>query len=288
MLFKNRYYCFIAGLPDFSFDSMKLPFTVNEFRGMLEEELKPEEMKLINKYFLKHDNDNLRHLLKAPDAVFSRSGQFSRQETEDLIRKIKEEESLRHTTFPPYFETVIRASLHDEPEKKEQPGYAKELEDTLASLYMDYGMGIKNSLISQWFEFNLNMGNIFSALFARKYGMDVAKAVVGNNHLAQIIREHANVRDFGIAIEVPYFENIQRLAEIDDLYDRERKIDKFRWDWLEAHTVFDYFNLENIFAYFCKLQILERWVNLNAEEGERIFRQLISNLKEKVRIPEEE
>jgi len=38
MLFKNQYYYFVAGLPDFSFDSMKLPFTVEEFRDMLNEE----------------------------------------------------------------------------------------------------------------------------------------------------------------------------------------------------------------------------------------------------------
>jgi hypothetical protein len=37
----------------------------------------------------------------------------------------------------------------------------------------------------------------------------------------------------------------------------------------------------------CKLQILERWVKLNAEEGERIFRELIDSLKGDVTIPEE-
>ena len=62
----------------------------------------------------------------------------------------------------------------------------------------------------------------------------------------------------------------------------ENTVDRLRWDWLEENTVFDYFNIDFIFAYLCKLNILERWVNLNAEEGERIFRQLIADLKSDV------
>jgi len=47
MLFKNQYYYFVAGLPDFSFDSMKLPFTVEEFRDMLNEELKSDDKETV-------------------------------------------------------------------------------------------------------------------------------------------------------------------------------------------------------------------------------------------------
>jgi hypothetical protein len=55
---------------------------------------------------------------------------------------------------------------------------------------------------------------------------------------------------------------------------------------VEENTVFD-IQYKYIFAYLCKLQILERWVKLNAEEGERIFRGLIAGLKSEVKMPEE-
>ena len=55
MLFKNQYYYFIAGLPDFTFDSMKLPFTVEEFKGMLDEVLKKKDKELLDKYFLRYE-----------------------------------------------------------------------------------------------------------------------------------------------------------------------------------------------------------------------------------------
>jgi len=91
MLFKNQYYYFIAGLPDFSFDSMKLPFTVEEFSVMLDEILKPGDKKLLSKYLLKYDNDNLFHLLKNKDAMLNLMGKLSREEILAAVEKVKED-----------------------------------------------------------------------------------------------------------------------------------------------------------------------------------------------------
>jgi hypothetical protein len=199
-----------------------------------------------------------------------------------VIDKVKEDLPLPSRQLPPYFGEFIRLWLGDE-----QHDERKMWDDLLSSLYMNYGMEVKNSLMARWFELNLNIGNILSAIYARKYGMDITKVVVGNNALAAIIREKANIRDFGISQELDYFDLIQRISEEPDIYERERKIDKFRWDWLEENTVFDYFNFEYLFAYLNKLHILERWVSLNAEEGERVFRELIAGLKKGIEMPED-
>ncbi len=282
MLFKNQYYCFIAGLPDFSFDSMKLPFTVEEFKLMLDEELKPDDKRLLKKYFLKYDNDNLLNFLKNKDYELSPMGSISREEIQETIGRIKEDLPLKNKNIPAFHEKYIRTWLDEDAQAEN-----KLWEDLMSSLYMDYGIEVKNSLMSRWFEMNLNIGNMLSAIYARKYGLDVAKVVVGNNPVAKIIRENANTRDFGLSQELEIYDTVIRLSEETDIYERERKIDKFRWDWLEENTVFDYFNIEYIFAYLCKLQILERWVSLNAEEGERVFRELIAGLKDDVKLPED-
>lgn len=282
MLFKNQYYCFIAGLPDFSFDSMKLPFTVEEFKLQLDEELKSDDKRLLNKYFLKYDNDNLLALLKNKDAAFNAMGTVPREEMVDAVSKIKEDLPLKNKNIPAYQTDFIQTWLNEDAQAENRLW-----DDLMSSMYMDYGMEVKNTLMSRWFELNLNIGNFLSAIYARKYGMDVSQVVVGSNPIARTIRENANARDFGLSQELEYFDAVQRLSEETDIYDRERKIDKFRWDWLEENTVFDYFNIEYIFAYLCKLQILERWVSLNAEEGERVFRELIQGLKNEVKLPEE-
>lgn len=282
MIFKNQYYYFVAGLPDFSFDSMKLPFTTEEFRVMLSEELKKADLKLINKYFLKNDNDILLDFLKNAGAGSGDEGRLTHEEILDAVIKMREELPESENHLPPYFENYISKWI----DRDDVMEGGKLWEDMLTSLYMDYGMDVKNRLMSRWFEFNLNIGNILAATYARNYDLHVSDYIVGHNSVAKTIRENQNSRDFGIGQEVEYLETLQSIAEEPDIYDRERKIDKLRWDWLEENTVFDYFNIEYIFAYLCKLQILERWVSLNAEEGEKVFRDLINNLRSETKLPE--
>ena len=283
-MFKNQYYYFVAGLPDISFDSTKLPFTVAEFKELLYEELKSDDKRLIDKYFLKADKDNLLKLLTNKEADLQSAGVFSREDLLNSITSIKEEDSAKsNKNIPDIFESFIRIWLKEDAETEN-----KNWENMLTSLYIDYGIEAKNSLVSSWFTLNLNIGNTLAALYSRKYGLDVKEVVVGNNDIANTIRTNANSRDFGLDQELEYFETILRISEETDIYERERKIDKFRWDWLEDNTVFDYFNIEYLFAYLCKLQILERWVQLNAEEGERVFRELIATMTKEVKLPDEE
>lgn len=249
---------------------------------MLDEVLKKKDKELLDKYFLRYDNENLINLLSDKEATLNEMGTVLREDVLEVIERVKEDLPVNNKDVPPYYEQFIREWLDYEAREE-----TRIWDDLIASLYMDYGVEVKNSLLSQWFEMNLNIGNMLSAVFARKYNMDVAKVVVGNNDIAKTIRENANMRDFGLSQEFEYYDTILRLSEDDDIFERERKLDKFRWEWLEENTVYDYFNIEYIFAYLCKLQILERWVNLNAEEGEKVFRELIAGLKENIKMPEE-
>ena len=85
MISKNQYYYFISGLPDFSFDSMKLPFSVEEFREMLDEAIAPEDKKLMETYFLSYDNDNLFRLLEKKESEMGNRGILSHAEIEEVI-----------------------------------------------------------------------------------------------------------------------------------------------------------------------------------------------------------
>jgi hypothetical protein len=278
----SQYYYFVTGLPDFSFDTPKLPFTIPAFRAMLDGALSPKDKALINRYLLQYDNENLIALLKNDKAALNNKGIFSSEQLKEAVAEVQADTNFSNKNVPDYFVDYINVWL-DEDAQNETPVW----EDLMASFYMDYGMDSQNSLIARWFEFNLNIGNILSAIYSRKYEIPIAEAIVGNNETAKTIRENVNARDFGLGSDIDYLDTLVRLSEETDIYERERKIDQFRWKWLTRNTEFNVFGIENIFAYLCKLQIVERWIHLNAEEGEQVFREIIADLKSEVEVPAE-
>jgi hypothetical protein len=56
---------------------------------------------------------------------------------------------------------------------------------------------------------------------------------------------------------------------------------------MEDNTFFNYFTIEKIFVFLMKLEMIERWVSLDKEKGNELFRQLIDQLKDEVQIPQE-
>jgi hypothetical protein len=143
-----------------------------------------------------------------------------------------------------------------------------------------------NPFVSAWFELNLDVNNILAAMTARKYKMDVAKVPVGENLVAEALRS-SNARDFGLADDLEYFEQLVRINDTVDLVEREKKIDLLKWNWMEDNTFFNYFTIEKIFVFLMKLEMIERWVSLDKEKGNELFRQLIDQLKDEVQIPQE-
>ena len=60
-------------------------------------------------------------------------------------------------------------------------------EDRLAALYNEYAMKCGNKFVADWFELNLNINNVLTAITCRKYGFDKANYIVGHNEIAENI-----------------------------------------------------------------------------------------------------
>jgi hypothetical protein len=72
---------------------------------------------------------------------------------------------------------------------------------------------------------------------------------------------------------------LQRIAEESDLMVREKKIDLLKWKWLEEQTFFKTFDIESVYAYLLKLEMIERWVTLDKETGDKTFREIVGAMK---------
>ena len=275
----SAYYYLVAGLPDISLEDGKLSYTVESFKSEIYPELSRKDQHLLDLLYLKFDNENLLALLRNKDAVIERFGLFTAEELLQVIEAVRDGDT-PDKKYPPYFYYFVKQFFALNPEDLYRA------DDMLAADYYAYAMKCNNKFVASWFEFNLNLNNIQAALLARKYKMDVASVVVGQTEVCELLRT-SNARDFGLNDMLAYFEPLQRIVEIDELVEREKKVDLLKWKWMEEESFFNYFTVERIFVFLLQLEMIERWISLDKERGSELFRQMIQSLKDEVQIPEE-
>jgi len=270
-----RYYALISGLPDLSFEDVKTPYTVENFKQQLNKILSVSDEKLIYDLFLKYDNDNLLAFLRhKEEAVFDVKGTFSQEEIATLIQDIREEKKAYNKKMPPYFKTfILDFTTGDEALSK------LFWEDQLASLYYDYLGNSKNQFVRKWAELNLNINNIMIALACRRNGMGHTPYIVGNNEVAHNLRT-SNARDFELTGIFEQLEPTRRIDEEPDLIEKERKIDRLRWTWIDDETFFNYFTIERIIGHLLKLQMIERWTLLHEDSGQQLLKEIVNNMRQ--------
>ncbi len=157
-------------------------------------------------------------------------------------------------------------------------------DDFRTQLLYEQGIKCKNRFVRAWLEFNLNVNNVLAAAVCLKHGYDVEKVVVGTNDVAQQLRKGLIMKNVNLAVLLPELKEIVAISEITDLLNREKHIDALRWRWLEDTTRFKYFEVDNVLAYYLQATILHRWDDLTREQGEEVFRQIIGDLKGKVKF----
>jgi hypothetical protein len=276
----SKYYYLIAGLPNIAFDDSKLPYTVTDFKNELANYLSEADSHLLDIFSLKTDNQNLLKYIQYPDYDLDTEGKVTYDQFNALFESLAEEEEgnpvkvkIKH--LPPYFEPFVKA--YRETAAKEEKTVVS-WEDRLSALYYAYAMTCKNSFVAAWFELNLTLTNILTAITCRKYQLDRANYIVGSGEVSDKLRT-SNARDFDLGDAFNYLPDVLRLAEETDLLQREKKVDALKWEWLSDNTFSGVFDIESVLAYLLKLELLERWTTLNKTTGEKAFRQLVGTMK---------
>lgn len=276
----SKYYYLVAGLPELTLEESKLSYTVADFKKEIYPSLSAADQKLMNLFYLKFDNANLLKLLQDKDATLDARGNYTGEELMEAIATIKEGGEMDAKVFPSYLSAFVADYVNAAAGEGMLP------EDCLAALYYDYAMKCSNRFVASWFEFNLTINNVLTALTSRKYKWDLSQYIVGTTEVCEALRT-SSARDFGLTGEVDYLDSLVKLNEITELVDREKKLDLLRWGWVEDATFFDYFTEERIFVFLLKLEMIERWLALDKEKGKQLFRNIIEELKNEVQIPSE-
>lgn len=276
-----NYYNLITGLPDLSLDEGKPSYSVSEFRDLCDELLTEVDRRILYYFFLKYDCLNVVKLLKDPEADIDDCGNLSFEQCHELIEQSDEMCTKVPCDAPAFLMKFILAY----PEMKEKPGFFAE--DAILLEYYRYAMQCRQQDIASWFELNFNITNILTAFIARNYGWNVDNYVLDANEVSENILKNVQAKDFNLPPLIDYIDDIVKIAECEDPVLKEKKIDAFKWIWLDDNTFFEPFSVKAVFAYLCKLDMRERWEKLDAETGREAFTQIVDNLRSEARVPDE-
>ena len=272
-MFERNYHYLVAGLPDIILDQKKLSFSIAEFRDELKNHLHKDDYRLVDLLFLTIDNQNLLNLILKSSKPFDESCKYTRDQIEEEIREPSE--------LPGYMQRFIHAF------KSESPVFeGLSWEDQLTWLYYDYLKECPNEFLREWFEFDLDLKNIIAGFNVRKFKLKGDKYYIGDNSVVQAVRK-STLKDFGLGIEFGHMDKLVNIHENDNLLERERATDIMRWEFLDENNTFNYFTIEVLLAYIIKLQMVQRWLDMDYETGKEMFRKLLDQLEQSYEFPRE-
>ncbi|MBQ0048606.1 MAG: DUF2764 family protein [Prevotellaceae bacterium] len=270
----------MAGLPDITLEDTKSGVSISDLREDLDGTLSDYDKKVMYYFFLKNDCMNLVKLLKNPEAEIDNNGNLTMEQYVDLMTSAREMNFNVHR-YPSFMSEFARNYNYN----KDKEGYFPE-DDMLYQFYKYAIETCPNKMIREWYKLNLNIANILTAFLARKNGWNVADFIQGDNEVTEMILTN-NTKDFDLTHEYDYVVDLMKIVDCDDPVEKEKKIDAFKWLWLEEQTFFNIFSIEAVFAYMCKLDMLFRWDKLDVQKGQETFRQIVDNLRGEARVPEE-
>ena len=275
-----NYYCLMAGVPDISLQDVNdNKITLEEFRQQVEEVITEQDRKLIFYFFLKQDCLNLVALLKNPECEIKRLGNLSIEQLQDLITSARTMNFNVHR-YPSFMSVFAREFDYNKDKANFFP------EDILLFEFYQYAINCSDKFISEWYRLNLNLTNMLTAFIARKQGWNVADFIYGDNEVNEMIRNN-NTKDFDLKNEYDYVGEIIKIVDCQDPVKKEKLIDLFKWNWLDDATFFDVFSIDAVFAYLCKLDIIDRWEKLEPDKGKEEFRNIIETRRGEAKVPEE-
>ena len=274
----GNYYCLMAGLPDLNLNNTGSNYTIDDFIEECNDSLSDSDKKLLFYFFLKYDCLNLVELLQNPDAEISPYGNFTIEQYRDLITSAKEM-NFNVNRFPAFMSIFAREYSYN----KGKVGYFPK--DAIMLEYYKFAMKCPNRMISSWYKMNFDITNILTAMIARQNGWNVGDYILGDNEICEMIRTN-NTKDFNLGVEYDYVTDLMKIVDCEDPVEKEHRIDAFKWMWLDDAIFFDIFSVDAVFAYMCKLEMLQRWDKLDVEIGKATFRQIIENLRGEARVPD--
>ncbi len=147
-----------------------------------------------------------------------------------------------------------------------------------------------NLFMRKWFDFDLVLKNTLVAFAARKQrrspegeflypGISVRTGDRDEPELVAWLKENMEQGDFGLRLRLSYAEEMFAALDLPDVFERERAVDRFRWNMAEEMVRGKDFQIDKVLCYLLKAGILLRWQKMQAEGGRRYLQDVVAGMR---------
>ncbi len=285
----GAYYTYlVSGLPELGFDMNLDGFSYEELSAQIFESLSEGDARVV------------RFFLAFPEhkALVERYLALEKGEAGEDARR---EYVASHADMPDYqrrfWETSLSVLVNGEEDLAvEMQGEALEafLKNILDKEFYSAARKSRNAFMRQWYDFDLVLRNTLVAFAARLQGRapqdefvypgydNFGGRVPEEDHEPELItwiKENFKQEDFGLRLRLSYAEDLFAALALSDVYERERRVDRFRWNMAEEMVRGKEFELDAVLAYFVKAGILQRWKALDRERGLTLLRDTVAEMR---------
>ncbi len=122
---------------------------------------------------------------------------------------------------------------------------------------------LKNNFLKGYYDFDRLVRNLYAARNAEILGKDPKEFIIGS--IPENCEDAAKIKSI--------------LSET-DILEREKKIDRLRWDKINELAVFHYFDMDIILSLLAKAAIIERWNKMDKATGSEMFRKFVDEVRD--------
>jgi hypothetical protein len=263
-----QYYYLISSLPELFFESGdSKTFDFLHIRDYILEKVSEKDSVYVYNLLSDIDNYNLITKIYGKNRAWKTGGRFEFQSPDDLDKSV----------LPSYMLGFLEYLENYKSEHKTNP------DELVAGKYLserwyDEMENSDNAFISKWFKFDREVKNILATYSGKQLGISVDDYLVKDDDITESLLKNTSP-DFGLSRERDYMPKLFQALETQDLLERENKLDLFRWNQIDEINILEYFSIDVALGTLQKACIANRRMALNIEEGKKMFRKLLEELR---------
>lgn len=268
-MFGNNYYALVSGFREYALDAETKGFDTESILAEVGEVLSKRDNACVRLLYTYYDCENLVALHNGSTAR-NALGRLSAEEIEEELRN--------PSHLPERIARVIRAYANPEGEDADETDTAVPFARNLFAAYYDECAASGSRFLREWSEFDRTLRNVIAATTARAQGVAIDTVTVGEGEVVEQL-QRSSASDFGLRGELGYIDAV--IATVNDehnLLDKERKLDRIRWDMASELSTFDYFDINAVLAYLVKINLVARWTLLDRKYGRQMLERLMAEL----------